>query len=326
MTKKNVYDSVIAAIGHTPIIKLNRIVGGLKPTIYVKWEGTNPGGSIKDRIGPFIVEDYEKRGILKPGGTIVEATSGNTGMGLAICAIQKGYKMVVTLSSKQSMDKVNILRAMGVTVHICPCEVGPDHPDSYHSVAKRLANEIPNAVLANQYHNPMNAYAHYVTTGPEIWEQMDGQIDYFVAGVGTGGTISGCAKFLKEKNPKIRSFGIDPVGSLLAEYHRTKKVGTAERYLIEGIGTDIIPGNVHFQYIDEMVAINDQEAISGLHLLAKGEGIFAGSSSGSAIAGALKIAAHLPGGNMIVILPDGGMKYLAKFYNPEWLAANGIKV
>ena len=326
MPKKKICDSVIEAIGNTPIIRLNKIVAGLAPTIYVKWEGTNPGGSIKDRIAPFIVNDYEKRGVLRPGGTLVEATSGNTGLGLAICAIQKGYKMVVTLSSKQSMDKVNILKAMGVEVHICPSEVGPDHPESYHSVAQRLSETIPNAVLANQYHNPMNAQAHYETTGPEIWEQMDGKIDWFVAGVGTGGTISGCAKFLKEKNPKIRSIGIDPVGSLLADFHRTKQKVEVAKYLIEGIGTDIIPANVHFQYIDEMVQVGDQDAIAALHLLSKKEGIFAGSSSGSAIAGALRVAKKLPQGNMVVILPDGGMKYLAKFYNPDWLAANGIQV
>lgn len=326
MAKRQVFDNVVQAIGNTPIVRLNHISAGLAPTIYVKLEMTNPGGSVKDRIGPFIVKDAEDRGLLKPGGTIVEATSGNTGVGLCLVAIQKGYKMVAVMSSKQSADKVNILKSLGAEVVICPSDVEPDDPRSYYSVARQLATERPNAVLANQYHNGANGAAHYATTGPEIWSQMDGEIDYYCAGVGTGGTISGISKFLKEKNPKVRTIGIDPIGSILTEYHRSGKMSEAKNYLIEGIGEDIIPENVKFNVIDEFVQVNDQESITALHRLAKEEGIFAGASSGAAVAGALKAAQKLPKGNMLIILPDGGGKYLSKFYNPDWLKANGIKV
>ncbi|RZA05577.1 MAG: cysteine synthase family protein, partial [Proteobacteria bacterium] len=213
--RKKICNNVLEAIGYTPIVRLNRLSEGLKTEIFVKLEMANPGGSIKDRIAPYIIEDYERRGILKPGGTIVEATSGNTGMGLAMAAIVKGYKVICVMSTKQSIDKVNMLRAMGVEVVITPSEVGPDHPESYYSVADRLAKERPNAVLGNQYHNPSNFRTHYETTGPEIWDQMDGKLDYYAAGVGTGGTVSGTSKFLKEKNPNLVTFGIDPVGSIL---------------------------------------------------------------------------------------------------------------
>ena len=324
--RKHVCNNVLEAIGWTPIVRLNRLATGLKTEIFVKLEAMNPGGSIKDRIAPFIIEDYEKRGLLKPGGTIVEATSGNTGMGLAMAAIVKGYKVICVMSSKQSIDKVNMLQAMGVEVVVCPAEVGPDDPRSYYSVANRLAAERPNAVLGNQYHNPANFETHYKTTGPEIWEQMEGKIDYYVAGVGTGGTVSGTSKFLKEKNPKLKTFGVDPVGSILTEYKKSGKLTEAHSYLIEGVGEDIIPDNVRFDYIDEFVQVNDQESITALHRLAKQEGIFAGSSCGLAIAGALKAAAKLDGGRMLVILPDSGSKYLGKFYNEEWLKSKGIEV
>lgn len=326
MAKSRVYENVVAAIGNTPIVRLNRLSTGLAPTIYVKLEACNPGGSVKDRIAPYIVKDAEARGLLKPGGTIVEATSGNTGVGLCLLAIQRGYKMVAVMSSKQSVDKVNILKAFGAEVVMCPAEVEPDDPRSYYSVAKRLSEEIPNAVLANQYHNSANAQAHYETTGPEIWSQMDGDLDYYVAGVGTGGTISGVSRFLKEKKPSLRSYAVDPIGSILTDYHRSKKIVEAGSYLIEGIGEDIIPANVHFQHINEFVQVNDQESITALHRLAREEGIFAGASCGAAIAGALKTAAKLGPGNMLVILPDSGHKYLGKFYNPEWLKKNGIEI
>lgn len=324
--RKHVCNNVLEAIGWTPIVRLNRLAAGLKTEVFVKLEAMNPGGSIKDRIAPFIIEDYEKRGLLKPGGTIVEATSGNTGMGLAMAAIIKGYKVICVMSSKQSIDKVNMLQAMGVEVVVCPADVGPDDPRSYYSVANRLAAERPNAVLGNQYHNPANFETHYKTTGPEIWEQMEGKIDYYVAGVGTGGTVSGTSKFLKEKNPKLKTFGVDPVGSILTEYKKSGKLTEAHSYLIEGVGEDIIPDNVRFDYIDEFVQVNDQESITALHRLAKQEGIFAGSSCGLAIAGALKAAAKLDGGRMLVILPDSGSKYLGKFYNEEWLKSKGIEV
>ena len=323
---KKICANVVDAIGQTPIIRLNRMARGLKTEIYVKLEATNPGGSIKDRIGPFIIEDAEKRGVLKPGGTIVEATSGNTGIGLAMVAIVKGYKCVFVMSDKQSVDKVNTLKALGAEVVVCPSDVGPEDPRSYYSVAKRLSQEIPNAILGNQYNNAANWQAHYKTTGPEIWEQMDGKIDYYAAGVGTGGTVSGISKYLKEKNPKLKTFGIDPVGSILKDYHETKKMGEAKPYLIEGVGEDIIPDNVKFDLIDEMVDVTDQEAVTALHRLAKQEGIFVGSSSGMAVAGALKAAKKLNAGRMLVILPDGGGKYLAKFFNPQWLKSKGITV
>lgn len=324
--RKQVFDNVLGAIGWTPIVRLNRLTKGLKTEVFVKLEASNPGGSIKDRIAPFIIEDFEKRGLLKPGGTIVEATSGNTGMGLAMTAIVKGYKCICVMSSKQSVDKVNMLKAMGVEVVVCPADVGPDDPRSYYSVANKLAKERPGAVLGNQYHNPANFETHYRTTGPEIWEQMEGKIDYYAAGVGTGGTVSGTSKFLKEKNQNLKTFGIDPVGSILTEYKRSGKLSEAHPYLIEGVGEDIIPDNVRFEFIDEFVQVNDQEAITCLHRLAKEEGIFAGSSCGMAVAGALKAAAKLDGGRMLVILPDGGSKYLGKFFNNEWLASKGIKV
>lgn len=317
---------MVEAIGNTPIVRLNKITQGLKAEVYVKLEAANPGGSIKDRIAPFIVADAEKSGKLKPGGTVVEATSGNTGMGLAMVAITKGYKCVCVMSSKQSQDKVNMLKAMGVEVVVCPMEVSPDDPRSYYSVAKRIAAERPNAVLGNQYNNPSNFEAHYKTTGPEIWEQMGGKLDYYAAGVGTGGTISGISKYLKEQNPNLKTIGIDPVGSILTEYHRSGKMSEAKSYLIEGVGEDIIPDNVKFKLIDDFVQVNDEDAIRMLHRLAKEEGIFAGSSCGLAVAGALKYAKNLTGGKMLVILPDNGSKYLNKFFNEEWLASKGIKL
>lgn len=323
--KHSVYNNVIEAIGNTPIIRLNNICKGLKPEIYVKFEAANPGGSVKDRVAPFIIADAEKSGRLKPGGTIVEATSGNTGIGLAMAAIVKGYKCVAVMSDKQSIDKARILESYGVKVVMCPAGVEPEDPRSYYKVAERLSREIPNAILGNQYNNLANSEAHYRTTGPEIWSQMDGDIAYYVAGVGTGGTISGTSKFLKEKNPKIRTIGVDPQGSILKEYHETKKIGEAHSYLIEGMGEDFLPGNVDFSLINEFVRVTDQEATTAMHRLVREEGIFSGISSGAAMAGALKAAANLGPGKMVIILPDSGVKYLAKFYNPEWLASKGLK-
>ncbi len=326
MTRKKICNNVLEAIGNTPVIRLNRLTKGLKAEVFVKLEATNPGGSIKDRIAPFIIEDAERKGLLRPGGTIVEATSGNTGVGLAMAAIVKGYKCIAVLSSKQSVDKVNTLKAMGVEVVVTPAEVGPHDPRSYYSVARRLSQEIPNAILGNQYNNPANFEAHYQTTGPEIWDQFDGKLDYYVAGMGTGGTLSGTSKFLKEKNPKLKAIGIDPKGSILAEYKRSGKLIEAQPYLVEGVGEDIIPDNVRFEYIDEIVTVDDQESVTTLHRLAKEEGIFGGSSCGMAVAGALKFAQNLSGGRMVVILPDSGSKYLGKFYNSDWLQEKGIRL
>jgi cystathionine beta-synthase len=321
-----IFENVIDAIGNTPIVRLNNVTKGLRAEIFVKLEFANPGGSIKDRIAPFIVDQAEKSGKLKPGGTIVEATSGNTGMGLAMIAAVKGYKCVCVMSSKQSVDKQNMLKAMGVEVVVCPAEVEPTDPRSYYSVAKKIAAERPNAILGNQYDNPANGEAHYRTTGPEIWTQMGHRLDFYVAGVGTGGTISGTSKFLKEVNPKLKTIGIDPVGSILTDYHQTGKIVEAHSYLIEGVGEDIIPDNVKFNLIDEMVKVNDQESIEMLHRLAKEEGIFSGASSGMAVAGAIKYAQKLSGGRMLVIIPDNGSKYLSKFFNEAWLKEKGIKI
>lgn len=320
-----IYDNVIDAIGHTPVIRLNKITEHLKTEVFVKFEAANPGGSIKDRIGIFIIRDAEKKGLLKPGGTIVEATSGNTGMGLAMAANILGYKLICTVSDKQSADKINTLKAMGAKVITCPADVAPDHPDSYYSVAHRLVEETPNAMLGNQYHNAANVQAHIETTGPEIWEQFEGNIDYYAAGMGTGGTISGVSTFLKSKNPDLKTFGVDPIGSILAEYHQTGKIGEAHSYLMEGLGEDIIPENVHFNVIDECVKVDDQEAVTMLHRLAREEGLFVGISSGAAVAGAVKAAEKLSGGRMLVILPDGGGKYLGKFFNPDWLDKHNLK-
>lgn len=327
MEKKSVYNNVVEAIGNTPIIRLNQITKDLKTEIFVKLEVCNPGGSVKDRIASYIIEDAEKKGLLKPGYTIVEATSGNTGVGLCMVAVQKGYKIVAVISDKQSVDKINTLKALGAEVVICPAKVEPEDPRSYYSVAEKLSKENPKAILANQYHNEANVKAHYKSTGPEIWEQMNGNIDYFVAGMGTGGTISGCSRFLKEKNPQLKSFGIDPEGSILANFHQTKEIGEAKSYLTEGIGEDIIPKNTHFEMIDETITVTDQEAVHYLHQLSKKEGIFVGSSSGAAVAGAVKAAKKLDKpGRMLVILPDGGGKYLNKFFNPEWLKKNNLHI
>lgn len=324
--ESRIFNNVLDAIGNTPIVRLNNITKGLSAEVFVKLEYANPGGSIKDRIAPFIVDAAEKSGKLKPGGTIVEATSGNTGMGLAMVAAVRGYKCVCVMSSKQSVDKQNALKAMGAEVVVCPSDVGPTDPRSYYSVAKKIVAETPNAVLGNQYDNPANGETHYKTTGPEIWEQMGHRLDFYVAGVGTGGTVSGTSRFLKEVNPKLKTIGIDPVGSILTEYHRTGKMAEAAPYLIEGVGEDIIPDNVKFNLIDEFVQVSDQEAITMLHRLAKEEGIFAGSSSGMAVAGALKYAKKLSGGRLLVIIPDSGSKYLGKFYNEAWLKEKGIQV
>ncbi len=324
--ESRIFDNVIDAIGNTPIVRLNAVTKGLTAEIFVKLEFANPGGSIKDRIAPFIVEQAEKSGKLKPGGTIVEATSGNTGMGLAMIAAVKGYKCVCVMSSKQSADKQNMLKAMGVEVVVCPADVAPTDPRSYYSVAKKIAAERPNAVLGNQYDNPANGAAHSMTPGPEIWEQMGHRLDFYVAGVGTGGTVSGTSRYLKEVNPKLKTIGIDPVGSILTDFHRTGKMVEAHPYLIEGVGEDIIPDNVKFKLIDDFVQVSDQESITMLHRLAKEEGIFAGSSSGMAVAGAVKYAKKLSGGRMLVIIPDNGSKYLSKFFNEAWLQEKGIQV
>jgi cystathionine beta-synthase len=320
---KKIYDNILETVGDTPLVKLNRITKGIQATVLAKVEFFNPGGSVKDRIALAMIEAAENEGRLKPGGTIVEATSGNTGAGLALVAAIKGYKTVFTMPDKMSQEKVRMLKAYGAEVIICPTAVPHDSPESYHSVAEKMVRETPNSILANQYFNPQNPESHYRTTGPEIWDQTDGKIDCLVSGVGTGGTISGAARFLKEKNPKIRIVGADPVGSALREYYYTRKVIHGHPYKVEGIGQEIIPGTVWWDYIDEMHSVSDKESFLASRRLAREEGMLVGGSAGSAMFVALKVAKELPAGKvMVVILPDTGKYYLSKFYSDEWMKEN----
>ncbi len=324
-----IHDSIIDAIGNTPLVRLNHLNKGLDAQVVVKVEYLNPGQSVKDRIAVKMIDDAEKAGKIKPGGTIIEGTSGNTGMGLALVAAVRGYQCVFTTTDKQSMEKVNLLRALGARVEICPTNVEPDDPRSYYSVAKRLSEEIPNSYYPNQYDNLSNRAAHYETTGPEIWEQTDGKITHYVCGIGTGGTITGAARFLKEKNPDVRVIGVDSVGSVYKHYFETGEFSKDEikPYLTEGIGEDIIPENVDFDYIDDVVQVNDKNALTTTRELAKKEGLFVGGSCGAAVYGALEYAkSHNLGKDslMVVILPDSGTRYISKIYNDEWMKKNGF--
>lgn len=323
------YNSILETIGNTPLVKLNKLTGDSKGTLLAKVEYFNPGQSIKDRIGTKMIDDAEAKGLLKPGGTIIEGTSGNTGLGLALVAIQRGYKCIFTTNDKQSKTKIDLLRAMGAEVIVCPTNVAADHPDSYYSVAKRLNEEIPDSYYPNQYDNKSNADAHYETTGPELWEQTEGKITHFVAGMGTGGTITGAGKFLKEKNPDIQVIGIDTVGSVYKKYFETGEFDENEiaAYMTEGIGEDIIPGTINFEYIDAVVQVNDKAGALAARELARKEGLFLGWSSGSAMAGALEYIKEQPlkkGDVMAIIMPDSGSRYLAKIYNDEWMKEKGF--
>ncbi|MEW5937562.1 MAG: cystathionine beta-synthase [Candidatus Thermoplasmatota archaeon] len=319
-----IFGNVLGTIGNTPLIRLNRVTEGLKATVLAKVESFNPGGSVKDRIGIAMIEDAERRGLLKPGGTIVEPTSGNTGVGLAMVAAIKGYRIVFTIPDKMSKEKINMLKAYGARVVITPTAVPPDSPESYYSVAQRIADETPNSFMPSQYFNPKNPEAHYLTTGPELWRQTDGRITHFVCGIGTGGTISGVGKYLKERNKKIKIIGVDPVGSILREYFYTKQKAKAHTYRVEGIGEDIIPGTTHFQYIDEIYSVTDKESFLMTRRLAREEGLLMGGSSGSAVVVALRVAEALEEDKVVVVmLPDTGERYLSKVHSEEWLRENG---
>jgi cystathionine beta-synthase len=319
---------ITEAIGNTPLVKLNNVTKGIKPTILAKVEYMNPGNSVKDRMAIRMIEDAEKAGILKPGGTIIEGTSGNTGMGLALAAIAKGYKCIFTLADKQSKEKMDILRAVGAEVRVCPTNVSPDHPDSYYSVAKRLNEEIPNSFYPNQYDNMSNWAAHYESTGPEIWEQSEGKVTHFITGVGTGGTVTGISRYLKEQNPEVVTVGIDTYGSVFKKYKETGIFDENEiySYATEGIGEDILPKNVDFDVIDSFVKVTDKDGAVMTRRLAKEEGLFVGWSCGTAVFGALEYARenNLTEDDVIVVLlPDHGTRYLGKIYNDEWMRAQG---
>ena len=322
-----IYDSILETIGDTPMIKLNKIAADFPCPVYAKVEYFNPGHSVKDRMALKMVEDAEKRGDLKPGGTIIECTSGNTGMGLALAAIVKGYKLICTLSDKQSKEKMDILRAMGAEVIVCPTNVAPEHPDSYYSVADRLNKEIPNSFYPYQYDNLGNRQAHYESTGPEIWEQTNGKVTHFVVGVGTGGTISGVGKYLKEQNPNIKIWGIDTYGSVFKKYHETGEFDEKEiySYITEGIGEDILPKNVDFEVIDYFEKVTDKDGALATRELAKKEGLFLGYSCGSAFQGLRQLKEKLSPKDVVVILfHDHGSRYVGKVYNDDWMRDRGF--
>ncbi len=326
----NVCDSILETIGRTPLVRLHRVTRGVAPDVLAKIEYFNPGGSVKDRIGWAIIEDAERSGRLRPGGTIVEATSGNTGVGLAMAAAVKGYKCIFVMPDKMSEEKIRMLRAYGAKVVITPTAVDKDDPRSYYKVAERLARETPNAILANQYHNPANPAAHYATTGPEIWEQTGGKVDVFVAGMGTGGTITGVARYLKERKPEVKIVGVDVVGSLLYDTWKEGRVPEnpfLKTYKLEGIGEDFVPSTLDLSVCDLVVQVNDRESFLMARRLVREEGIFAGGSCGAAVVGALK-AIHQLGlteeHTVVVLLPDSGSRYLSKFLDDNWMRENGF--
>ena len=324
----NVHEDILQSIGHTPLVRLNSVARDLPCRLYAKVEYFNPGGSIKDRIALNMITEAENSGRLKPGGMVVESTSGNTGVGLAIVCAIKGYKSVFVMPDKMSQEKIQLLRAYGARVVITPTAVEPDDPRSYYSVANRIVAETPNAILANQYHNPENPRSHYLTTGPEIWEQTHGQVTDLIAGVGTGGTISGIGRYLKEQNPDIKIVGVDPIGSILLETWQHGSVpedAVAKPYKIEGIGEDFLPSTLDLSVIDEIVRVTDKEAFQWTRKIVKEEGIFCGVSSGAAFAGAMQYLQELPSDRLsVVIFPDSGSRYLSKVFDDKWMKENGF--
>jgi cystathionine beta-synthase len=320
-----IHPDILSTLGNTPLVRLNKVTAGCRATVLAKIEYFNPGGSVKDRIAVAIVEEGERKGLLKPGGTIVEATSGNTGLGLAMVAAVKGYRAILCMPDKVSREKIYLLKAFGAEVVVTPTAVPPDSPESYYEVARRIVRETPGAYLANQYHNPTNPEAHYQTTGPEIWRQTGGKIDYFVASMGTGGTISGTSRYLKEMNPKIKTWGADPVGSILKDYFYTKQMVPAKTYKVEGIGEDFIPGATDFSQIDEVMQVTDFQSLNTARLLAREEGILTGGSSGTAVHVALQVAKQAKEGEVVVvIIPDTGERYLTKVHSDEWMRDNRL--
>ena len=319
--------NILETIGNTPLVKINKITQELDCLVLAKVETFNPGNSVKDRMAIKMIEDAEADGRLKPGGTIIEGTSGNTGMGLALGAIVKGYKLICVITDKQSKEKMDILRAVGAKVIVCPTDVEPDDPRSYYSVSKRLGTEIPNSWYVNQYDNPSNAIAHYEQTGPEIWEQTEGKVTHFVVGVGTGGTISGVAKYLKEHNPNVKIWGVDTYGSVFKKYHETGIFDENEiySYITEGIGEDILPKNVDFSLIDGFTKVTDKDAAVFTRRLALEEGIFVGNSAGSAIKGVLQLKEHFKPEDVVVVLfHDSGSRYVGKMFNDDWMRERGF--
>lgn len=323
-----IHDTILDTIGQTPLVRLNRIARGLRCTLAAKVEFFNPGGSVKDRIALNIIEAAEREGRLKPGGTVVESTSGNTGVGLAIVCAIKGYKSVFVMPDKMSAEKIQLLRAFGSRVVITPTAVAPDDPRSYYKVAGRVVEETPNAILANQYHNPENPRSHYESTGPEIWEQTAGRVTDVIIGMGTGGTITGVGRYLKEKNPKIRIVGVDPIGSILYEVHQLGRVPDEphpKTYKSEGIGEDFLPTALDLSVVDEVIQVGDKETFLTTRRLVREEGIFCGGSSGTAVAAALRYCRNLgPDRLVVVILPDSGSRYLSKIFDDDWMRENGF--
>lgn len=318
-------NTILDAISNTPLVPLRRIGAGLAGTLWAKVEFLNPGGSVKDRMALHILNKAEKEGKLKPGGTIVENTSGNTGVGVAMVAAVRGYKAIFTMPDKMSAEKVNLLKAYGAKVVITPTNVPADSPESYYETAKRIHRETPGSFYLNQYHNPDNIEAHYQITGPEIWDQMEGKIDCFIAGIGTGGTLSGIGRFLKEKNPRIQIVAIDPEGSVFYNWFKDKRLIDPRVYKVEGIGEDMVVEAMDFSVVDDMVQVNDRECFQMARRLTTEEGLFAGGSSGGAVAGALKyLNAHTQYKNIVTILPDSGSRYLSKIFSDEWMRDNGF--